>query len=85
MRLLVNLAEAFLADVRVELRGGQVGVTQELLHSTKIGTVVQKMSGEGVSKGVGVRRRSRTTVEDASHVSGPEASADVVEEERIGR
>lgn len=37
------------ADMRVDLGGAQVGMPEEFLHSTKIGTAVQKMSGVGVS------------------------------------
>ena len=36
------------AHVGIDLRRTQVRVTQKLLHSTKIGTSIQKMSREGV-------------------------------------
>ena len=40
--------QALTAHVRIDLSGTQIRVTQKLLHSTKIGTSVQKMSREGV-------------------------------------
>ena len=36
------------AHVCIDLRRTQIRVTQKLLHSTKIGTAIQKMSREGV-------------------------------------
>src|SRR3954465_8018241 len=55
-RALVHGAQALLAHVRVQLSGGQVGVTEQLLHSSHVGTTVEKMSGERVAKGVRGRR-----------------------------
>ena len=37
------------AHVGIDLRRTQIRVTEKLLHSTKIGTSIQKMSGERVS------------------------------------
>jgi deoxyinosine 3'endonuclease (endonuclease V) len=40
--------QALAAHVGIDLCRTQIGVTQKLLHSTKIGTSIQKMSREGV-------------------------------------
>ena len=41
--------QALTAHVCIDLSGTQIRVTQKLLHSTKIGTSIQKMSSECVS------------------------------------
>ena len=41
--------QALAAHVGIDLCRTQIRVTQKLLHSTKIGTSIQKMSREGVS------------------------------------
>ena len=53
----VDNTEALLADVSVYLCGREVGVAEQLLHRSQIGTPVEKMGGEGVAQGVRVRRR----------------------------
>ena len=40
--------QALAAHVGIDLCRTQIRVTQKLLHSTKIGTSIQKMSREGV-------------------------------------
>lgn len=52
MVLLVDLAEAGLVDVRVELGGGDVRVAKEFLHDTEVGPAVEEVGGEGVAEGV---------------------------------
>src|SRR3954470_5705056 len=85
VRALVHGAQALLAHVRVQLSGGQVGVTEQLLHSSHVGTTVEKMSGERVAEGVRVRRDRAAAVEDAADVAGREAAAAGVEEQGVGR
>ena len=41
------------ADVRVDLRRGQAFVSQQFLHATDVGTVIQQVGGEAVAKRVG--------------------------------
>lgn len=45
----MGLAEAFGADVGVDLGGGDVGVAEHFLDGPEVGAVVQEMGGEGVA------------------------------------
>lgn len=49
VELTVGLGEAFGADVRVDLGGGDVGVAEHFLDGAEVGAVVQEMGGEGVA------------------------------------
>ena len=51
--LVVGFAEAFLGDVGVDLGGGQRGMAQKGLDAAEIGSVVEKVGGEGVAQLVG--------------------------------
>ena len=73
MRSRIHRKQAFLAHMSVDLRGLQAGVTQQFLHHPEIGATVQEVGGEAVAEGVGVGRDRRSTVQDPSHVAGPEA------------
>ena len=53
MVLIVNSAQAFAADVRVDLRGPDVGVSEHELQRAQVGAPLQKMRGEGVADHVG--------------------------------
>ena len=48
MMLRVELLQALACDVRVDLRGRNVGMAQEQLNDPKIRTVVEKMRFERV-------------------------------------
>ena len=48
----VQLLEPFPRDMRVNLRRGNIGVPQEELHHAQIGTVIEKMRGKGMAKGM---------------------------------
>jgi hypothetical protein len=50
----VNGLEPLLIDVRVDLSGGNVGVSQKFLNDAKIGSIFQKMGCEGMSQEVRV-------------------------------
>ena len=41
-------------DVRVDLRGGDVRVTEHRLHRAEIGAALEEMGGEAVSQRVGM-------------------------------
>ena len=79
----VDGAQPLSADVSVALGGGQIGVTQQLLHRPQVGAPVEQVRGERVAQGVGVGGSGRTAVEDAPHVAGREAVAPPVEEQRV--
>ncbi len=49
MSFFVHTCQALFAHVGVDLRCAQIGVTEKLLYSTKIGTSIQKMSGKCMS------------------------------------
>ena len=42
-----------LRNMRVNLRGGKIGVPQQHLHHAQVGAVIQQMRGKGVTQGVG--------------------------------
>ena len=69
MGRVVDGAEALTADVSVPLGGGQIGVTQQLLHRAEVGAPVEQVCGEGVPEGVRVGGRRRPAVEDAPDVT----------------
>ena len=48
--LVDELFQAFLEHVRVDFRGRDVRMTQQLLHCAQIGAAIQKMAGEGVAQ-----------------------------------
>ena len=48
--------QTFAADMGVTLRGGDVGMTEQLLHGAEVGAVVEQVRGEAVAERVRVRR-----------------------------
>lgn len=52
MRVFVGFLEFLDGVVRVDLRGGEGGVTQKLLYGIEVGTVVEQVGGEGVTQHV---------------------------------
>ena len=52
MMLFVQRLQPCLGNMRVNLRGGKIGVAEQHLHHAQIGAVVQQMRGEGVAQGV---------------------------------
>lgn len=52
MMLLMQCLQPRLRDMRVNLRGGEVGVAEEHLDHAQIGAVVEQVRGEGVAQGV---------------------------------
>ena len=53
MILLIHFLQARVGDVRVNLRGGDVGVAEERLHAAEVGTVNKEVSSETMTKSVG--------------------------------
>ncbi len=47
---LVYFAEFRICDVRIDLRGEDTGVSEHLLDSAQIGTVLQERRGKGMPK-----------------------------------
>jgi len=52
MARLVDAAQIVDVDVRVDLRGGQVGVAEQLLHDAKVRSACEKMRGKAVPQRV---------------------------------
>ena len=53
MATLDQVVQALAADVRIDLRGTDVGVTQHLLYCSQVRTSLQQMGGERMSEHVG--------------------------------
>lgn len=54
METFVNGLEALLIHVGVDLRRGDIGVSQEFLNDTEVGPVFEKMGREGMPEKVGI-------------------------------
>ncbi len=52
MKAPMHLTQASRCDVRVDLRGGDVGVPEHRLHGTEIGAAVEEMGGERMPEAV---------------------------------
>ena len=50
MKFPMHLNQPFRVDMRIALRGGQIGMTKELLHRTQIGAAFQQMRGETMTQ-----------------------------------
>ena len=50
MRLLVDLLQPLRCDVRVDLRGGEIGVAEKFLNAAQVGTGIEHVGGEAVPK-----------------------------------
>ena len=48
MKSAVHLAEMFVGNVRVDLRGGDVLVAEQRLHRAQIGAAFEQVGGKGV-------------------------------------
>ena len=80
MGVAIYIQQARGIDVRIDLRRGQAGVTQQLLERSQVGAARQQMGRKAVSERVGVRlsgRPRRALVPRARHgapgpgLSGP--------------
>ena len=57
MRLEGGGLEALRGEVRVNLRGREARVAEELLHAPEVGPTLEELCGEGVAHGVRRERR----------------------------
>ena len=74
MALEVDVAAAAVADVRVELRGAEIGVAEHLLDAAEIGAAFEQMRGERVAQEVRVnalRLEARALRQAAQDQEGP--------------
>jgi len=56
----VHLAQVLGVDLRVDLRGGQVGVAQHGLHRSQVGAALHQVGGEAVAQLVGRDRAAES-------------------------
>src|SRR5881398_3649582 len=75
MVLPMNAAQVLAVDVRVDLRGGDVGVTEHLLHCAKVGSALEQMRCERVSKRVRRHGLLNASPLDVLAKNGPGAHA----------
>ena len=54
MRRQIDLGQLRAVDMRVDLRGRNIGMAQNLLQYTQVGTAREHVGGKGVAQGVGV-------------------------------
>lgn len=55
MRLIVGLGQMLKIQAGVDLRRGDVGVTQQILHGTKVLRRLQQVAGKAVAQDVGMQ------------------------------
>ena len=88
MGLGIDRTQALDRHVRVDLRGRQVRVSEEILNGLEVRTAVQEVRGEGVAQRV--RRRlaqepgaEGMALDDAPERARRQASAAEVQEDRV--
>src|SRR5829696_6879415 len=77
VRRVVDRAEAFARQVRVDLRGGKVCVPEQLLHGTQVGAPFEQVGRERVAERVWMQCLAvgqRMAGDDAPRVTGGETS-----------
>ena len=52
MKFLMNRFKALRIDMRIDLGGGDIGVTEHFLDNAQRSAVLQQMAGKGVAQGV---------------------------------
>lgn len=89
MGLVVNVHQLADGSVCVFLRGGEGLVAEEFLDGAEVGAVGEKMRGEGVAEGVGMKvpvdvDEANVFFDDAADGARREAAAGVIEEDGFG-
>lgn len=54
MRRQIDLGQLRAVDMRVDLRGRDIGMAQNLLQHTQVGTAREHVGGKGVAQGMGM-------------------------------
>lgn len=88
MRLLERRAQALDGDVRVDLRGGQARVAEDLLHRAQVGPALQHVRGRRVPQPVradvgGARHLADESMDDLANRARIDAMASGAEEECV--
>jgi hypothetical protein len=64
MRVRVGFLQPLDGDMRVNLRGGKTGVTQQCLHAAQVGAAIEQVGGKTVPKFVRAdRNRNRCVLQ----------------------
>ena len=79
----MNVSQAISAHTGVDLRRGEVGMSEHFLHRAQIGATIQKMSCKRMSQRMRVRRRDRPAVDDSPHIARRKWPPCAVDEQRI--
>ena len=56
MKSFVKVFQAFFSYMSVDLRGGEIAVSEEHLHNTEIRTMIHQMCRKGMTKNVWWKR-----------------------------
>jgi hypothetical protein len=70
--------------MRVELRCGEIRVSEQFLHRTEIGSAIEQMRCERMAQCMWMCRGRCATVEQTTNISSTEASSLAIEKHRIG-
>ncbi len=83
MRCVVNLAQPLTADMRVDLRGRQIGVPQKLLHHPQVSAPIQHVRRKRMTQSVRMSRRSRADIQNPPNVATTNPIAAQVHHQRL--
>ena len=73
MKLPVDLLQAFPCYMRIDLRCGDVCMTQHDLYGTQIGPSLEKVRGEGMAEGVRMNPLAKTCLRSILFYDLPES------------
>ena len=86
MRLLIHASQSVASYVSVDLRGPYIGVPEQLLDRSQIGTAFEEMSGKRMSERMrmqGATVGQREPIQDATRITRSEAMPSSVHEQRV--
>src|SRR5262249_29221989 len=87
VRPFVHRSQSVTSHVSVDLRGPDIGVSQQLLDGPEVGATLEEMGRERMPQGVRMEDasvRERHAGEHATHVSGRHPAPAAIEKQRIG-
>jgi len=85
VRCIDHGAQSFLAHVGVVLCRREIGMSEEFLDGTKVGTAVEQMCRERMAERVRMCGRRRPSIEKATYISGAESRSSSIEEHGVSR
>ena len=75
MSLLMNFLEPGRVEMRINLGGGDIRMSQHQLQSPQIGTLPEQVRGKGMSEGMGAKMRGQTGLPGITLKDFPETLA----------